>query len=66
VCETVAIVCELCVSFTHRHHTRPFIDFMEGVVRRATDGAVTRIDPFAREISPQEAVEWGLNGAVPE
>jgi hypothetical protein len=61
--ETLAFDGELCVSFTHRHHTRPFVDFMGGSVRRMTDGVSTRIDPFAHEIAPVDAVAWGLNGA---
>jgi hypothetical protein len=61
--ETLMFEGELCVSFTSRHHTRPFVDFMGGSVRRMTDGASTRLDPFAHEIAPAEAVAWGLNGA---
>jgi len=62
--ETVWVVCELCVSFTHRHHTRPFVDFMGGTVTRASDGATRALDPFAREIAPADAFEWGLNGTA--
>jgi hypothetical protein len=60
--DTLWFTSELCVSFTQRHHVRPFVDFMSGEVHRASDGAITRLDPFAREVSPQDAVEWGLNG----
>lgn len=63
VVETLGFDVEVCVSFTSRHHTRPFVDFMGGTVRRTGDGAVTRLDPFAREIAPADAVAWGLNGA---
>jgi hypothetical protein len=59
--ETLAFAVEVCVSFTHRHHVRPFLDFMGGTVRRAGDGAVLRLDPFAREVSPADAVAWGVN-----
>jgi hypothetical protein len=61
--ETLCFRSELCLSFTHRHHTRPFVDFMGGEVRRGSEETVQRIDPFAREISPVDAVAWGLNGA---
>jgi hypothetical protein len=61
-CETLRFEGELCVSFTHRHHTRPFVDFMRGSVRRMSDGTSTPIDPFAREIAPADAIAWGLNG----
>lgn len=59
--ETLAFAVEVCVSFTHRHHVRPFIDFMGGTARRAGDGTVLRLDPFAREMSPADAVAWGIN-----
>lgn len=64
--ETLVLTLELCLSFTHRHHTRPFVDFMGGEVRRQGDGQVKRLDPFACEISPVEAIGWGLNGVDPE
>ncbi|RME70626.1 MAG: hypothetical protein D6781_05945 [Verrucomicrobia bacterium] len=60
--ETLCDECELCLSYVERHHTRPFIDFMGGRVRRLSDGCITRIDPFSFELSPEDAVEWGLNG----
>lgn len=62
VTETLTLELELCLSFTHRHHTRPFVDFMAGEVRRAGDGPVKRLDAFACEIAPADAVAWGLNG----
>ncbi len=63
---------ELCLSFTERNHTRPFVDFMGGRLRveepAAMDAGASpaedkRIDPFALMISPQLAVAWGLNAA---
>jgi len=60
--ETLGFEGELCVSFTNRHHTRPFVDFMSGCVRRMSDGTSTRIDPFAHEVAPADAIAWGLNG----
>jgi hypothetical protein len=61
--ETLSFTCEICVSYSSLHHTRPFVDFMSGTVRRATEGVAVRLDPFARAVTPQDAVEWGLNGA---
>jgi hypothetical protein len=60
--ETLVIKAEFCLSFSEKHHTRPFIDFMEGEVRRVGDGATTIIDPFSMFIEPDDAVAWGLNG----
>lgn len=59
--ETLYIEAEFCLSFIERRHTRPFVDFLSGHVRRIGDGVVTRIDAFACEISPGDALEWGLN-----
>jgi hypothetical protein len=65
VTEALTLTVELCLSFTHRHHTRPFVDFMSGAVSRASDGQVKRLDPFACEIAPVDAIAWGLNGVAP-
>jgi hypothetical protein len=35
---------------------------MGGEVRREGGDVVTRLDPFARELAPADAVAWGLNG----
>ncbi|HEX9786149.1 MAG TPA: hypothetical protein VGA56_25910 [Opitutaceae bacterium] len=68
---------ELCLSFTERNQTRPFVDFMGGCVRVLDDdpdlpgqaGATVvrekRIDPFALMVSPALAVKWGLNSRAP-
>jgi hypothetical protein len=64
--ETLAIRCEVCLSFVERRHTRPYVDFMGGEVRRASDGAVGRLDPCAFMVDPADAVAWGLNGAAPD
>lgn len=61
--ETLHFTVEVCVSFTHRHHTRPFVDFMGGAVSRSGDDTVMRLDPFGHEIAPADAVAWGLNEA---
>jgi hypothetical protein len=63
--EALTIVSEICLSFVERHHTRPFVDFMGGEIRRAGDGATRRLDPCAFMIEPADAVAWGLNGAAP-
>lgn len=60
--ETLELGAEICLSFVERHHTRPFVDFMGGEVRRASDGATRKIDPFAFAVEPAAAVAWGLNG----
>ncbi len=62
ISETLSFTCELCVSFTHRHHIRPFVDFMGGEVRRNGDDVKMHLDPFAHEIAPADALAWGLNG----
>lgn len=60
--EVLHFAFELCVSFTYRHHTRPFVDFMGGELRRESDDSQVRLDPFAHEVAPADAVAWGLNG----
>jgi hypothetical protein len=60
--ETLAIKAEFCLSFSDMHHTRPFVDFMEGEVRRISDGVTTVVDPFSMFIEPDDGVAWGLNG----
>jgi hypothetical protein len=61
--ETLIIKAEFCLSFSEKHHTRPFIDFMDGEVRRGSDGVRKKIDPFSMFIEPDDAVAWRLNGA---
>jgi hypothetical protein len=61
--ETLAVEGEICLSFSTRRHTRPFVDFMGGQIIRASDHAARVIDPFGMMVSPQDAVAWGLNGA---
>lgn len=60
--EILGLRAEFCVSFVEQHHTRPYIDFMGGEVRRESDGAARTIDPFAFRLDPADAVGWGLNG----
>jgi hypothetical protein len=64
--ETLEITTELCLSFVERRHTRPFVDFMSGELRRVGDGIARKLDPFAFAIEPGDALAWGLNGASPE
>lgn len=61
--EVLTATAEICLSFTPRHHVRPFVDFMDGEIRRTGDAAAVRLDPFAREVSPIDAVAWGLQEA---
>jgi hypothetical protein len=61
--ESLAVVAEVCLSFSTLRHARPFLDFMGGHIVRASDGAARTIDPFALMIEPQTAVAWGLNGS---
>jgi hypothetical protein len=61
--ETLEIAAEICLSFVERRHTRPFVDFMSGELRRLSDGTVKKLDPFAFAIEPSDALAWGLNGA---
>lgn len=61
--ETLVVKAEFCLSFSEKHHTRPFIDFMDGAVRRNSDGFSRKIDPFSMFIEPEDAVAWRLNGA---
>jgi hypothetical protein len=63
--ETLTLAAEFCVSFVEQRHTRPFVDFMGGEVRRGSDGASRTLDAFAFRVEPAQAVEWGLNGVEP-
>jgi hypothetical protein len=61
--ESLRVAAEFCLSFVEKHRTRPFIDFMGGELRRESDGAARRIEPYSFMVEPGDAIAWGLNGS---
>jgi hypothetical protein len=54
---------EMCLSYTEKNHTCPFVDVMGGVVRVSSDGREMQIEAYSYLVRPEDAVDWGMNGA---
>jgi len=57
----VEVEVEMCLSYTEKNHTCPFVDIMGGEVRVPVDDRVVPIEAYSYLVLPEDAVAWGIN-----